>query len=309
MSDESMADGLLVDYFKDWSETVKRPLVTRITFNKYVCAEKNLREIAPDLKISEVDKRAYQTILNKYGETHEKTTCMDFHHLLRACLLDALDDGVIDRDPSRKAVVRGKRSNKRKNMLSESELSKVIDVLGADASKVSEKWLLILVSRTGLRFAEALAVTPSDFDFDEMTLRVNKTWNYKADGGFMPTKNESSNRVIDIDWRTASEFEKLVSGIEPSEPVFISAGCSKFNSTYNDILARACRQADVPNVRVHGLRHTHASILLANGVSIATISQRLGHSDINTTQSVYLHITDELAAKDKKEIMAAMCSI
>ncbi|MEG2368752.1 MAG: site-specific integrase [Raoultibacter sp.] len=304
-----MDDKLLADFFAEWAEASKRPVVTKITFGKYLNAEKSIRRIAPSLRMSAMSKSAYQELLNAYGKDHERTTCMDFHHILRACMLDALDDGVLGRDPSRKAVIRGKRSKKRKNVLSANELSKLMALLNGNTDDVTERWMLVLIARTGMRFAEALAITPGDFDFAHLKLSVNKTWNYKDGGGFMPTKNESSNRVIDIDWRTASEFERIVAGMDACSAMFPASGCSVYNSTYNNILARTCRKAGVPEIRVHGLRHTHASVLLASGVSIASISHRLGHSDINTTQSVYLHITDELAASDRKELMAAMCSI
>ena len=50
-------------------------------------------------------------------------------------------------------------------------------------------WLILIVAKTGLRFSEALGLTPEDFDFAHQTLSVNKTWDYKNGGGFVPTKN------------------------------------------------------------------------------------------------------------------------
>ena len=62
-------------------------------------------------------------------------------------------------------------------------------------------------------------------------------------------------------------------------------------------------------ITVHGLRHTHASLLLYNGVSIASVAKRLGHADMTTTQKTYLHIVQELENKDKNLIMSAMASL
>ena len=62
-------------------------------------------------------------------------------------------------------------------------------------------------------------------------------------------------------------------------------------------------------ITVHGFRHTHASLLLYNGVSIASVAKRLGHADMTTTQKTYLHIVQELENKDKNLIMSAMASL
>lgn len=86
-----------------------------------------------------------QQLLNDYAKEHERQTTLDFHHQLKGAILDAVDEGMIDRDPTRKAI------------------------------------------------------TPADFDFSRQTLSISKTWDYKGEGGFLPTKNKSSIRKIQID--------------------------------------------------------------------------------------------------------------
>lgn len=53
---------------------------------------------------------------------------------------------------------------------------------------INYDWLILLIAKTGLRYSEAIAVTPADFDFTKQILNISKTWNYKEDGGFLPTK-------------------------------------------------------------------------------------------------------------------------
>lgn len=82
-----------------------------------------------------------------------------------------------------------------------------------------------------------------------------------------------------------------------------------YNSTVNDLLAKHCRNAEVPVISIHGLRHTHASLLLFAGVSIASVARRLGHSNITTTQKTYLHIIQELESKDIDIIMRSLSNL
>lgn len=72
-----------------------------------------------------------------------------------------------------------------------------------------------------MRFSEALAITPSDFDFARQALSISKTWDYKGEGGFLPTKNRSSVRKIQIDWQIVVKFSELIKGLPEDEPIFI----------------------------------------------------------------------------------------
>ena len=165
-------------------------------------------------------------------------------------------------------------------------------------------WFIYLISKTGLRFAEALALTPADFDYENQQININKSWNYKfKDYGFQPTKNKSSNRKIFVDDSTLKAFKKLIKEKDPDQPIFVNQDQKIFNSTVNSRLATLCRHANIPTISIHGLRHTHASLLLFQGVSVLSVSRRLGHANITTTQETYLHIIKELETKDNRKIL------
>lgn len=76
-----------------------------------------------------------------------------------------------------------------------------------------------------------------------------------------------------------------------------------------NVLARHCKNVDVPVISIHGLRHTHASLLLFAGVSIASVSRRLGHASMTTTQETYLHVIRELENKDVDIVMRALSTL
>ncbi|KRL40411.1 integrase [Liquorilactobacillus nagelii DSM 13675] len=167
--------------------------------------------------------------------------------------------------------------------------------------------MILLIAKTGMRFSEALALTPADFDFMHQSLNVNKTWDYKNNQGFMPTKNFTSNRKIQLDWQTVIQFTELLKGLPENEPFFVHG--KVWNSTPNKRLERHCKNVDIPIITIHGLRHTHASLLLFAGVSIASVARRLGHASMTTTQKTYLHIIAELENKDIDLVMRSLSGL
>lgn len=158
-----------------------------------------------------------------------------------------------------------------------------------------------------MRFSEALGLTPKDFDLSRQVVSISKTWDYKGNGGFQPTKNQSSVRKIPLDWQTVMQFAQLIKQLPEDEPIFVK--CKIYNSTVNGILARHCKKVDIPIISIHRLRHTHASLLLFAGVSIASVARRLGHSNMTTTQKTYLHIIQELESKDIDIIMRSLSNL
>lgn len=296
---------LFCDYYAKWISVYKEGAIREVTLTKYKMTQRWLKKLAPDLTLSGLNRISYQQILNDYAINHERQTTMDFHHQLKGAILDAVDEGLIDRDPTRKAIIKGKTPSKNKKIkyLNQFELHTLISTLNL-SSEISWDWFILLVAKTGLRFSEALALTPKDFDFAHQSISVNKTWNYKGEGGFMPTKNKSSVRKVQIDWQMVIQFSELIKGLSDDEPIFIKD--KVYNSTVNDILSRHCKRANVLVISVHGLRHTHASILLFAGVSIASVARRLGHSSMNTTQKTYLHIIQELENRDIDLVMRSL---
>ncbi|AKT48861.1 integrase [Olsenella sp. oral taxon 807] len=309
MLNELTSSDLFHTYYKEWIAVYKEDAVRQVTLNKYKLALGWIERLAPDLTLENLDRLAYQRILNEYAKEHERQTTMDFCHLLKGAVLDAVDEGLVPRDPTRKAIIKGKAPRPKKSRyLNQFELHKLLAGLNL-GQKISWEWFILLVAKTGLRFSEALAITPVDFDFTKQTLSVSKTWDYKNGGGFVPTKNRSSVRKVQIDWQLIVQFSVLIKDLPESEPMFVKQGKKVYNSTANNVLARLCKEAGVPVIPIHGLRHTHASLLLFAGVSIASVAKRLGHASMNTTEKTYLHIIQELENKDVDLVMRSLTSL
>lgn len=309
MSNKITKDTLFHEYYDQWITMYKEGAIRKVTMDKYRMTQQWLKKLIPDLKVCEMTRINYQQLINSYAETHERQTTMDFHHQLKCAIIDAVDEGLIERDPTRKAIIKGKNPREKKiKYLNQFELHTLLTHLDLQTG-ISWDWFILLVAKTGMRFSEAVALTPKDFDFPHQILSVNKTWDYKGDGGFLPTKNSSSVRKIQIDWQTVIQFSGLVKGLPEDEPIFVKKGVKVYNSTVNDILERHCKEAKVPVISIHGLRHTHASLLLFAGVSIASVARRLGHASMTTTQKTYLHIIQELENKDINLVMRSLSEL
>ena len=256
MLEDMSKDALFYNYYAQWIEVYKKDAIREATMAKYRMTQKWVEKLAPELKVCELTRTAYQKILNDYAKEHERQTTLDFHHQLKGAVMDAVDEGLIERDPTRKAIIKGKTPREKKiKYLNQFELHTLIADLDIK-EEPNWDWFILLVAKTGMRFSEALAITPKDFDFGRQTLSISKTWDYKGKGGFLPTKNKSSVRKIQIDWQIVVKFSELVKGLPEDEPIFV--GEEKiYNSTVNDALTRHCKACGISEISIHGLRHPY----------------------------------------------------
>ncbi|MBZ6004019.1 site-specific integrase [Leuconostoc gelidum subsp. aenigmaticum] len=309
MSEQTLNTELFHIYYKRWISVYKEGAIRQVTMSKYLMTHQWVIQLVPQLKICELTRISYQRLLNDYSKTHERQTTMDFHHQLKGAILDAVDEGFIDRDPTRKAIIKGKTPREKKSKyLNQFELHTLLANLNL-SQDINWDWFILLVAKTGMRFSEALALTPKDFDFTHQMLSINKTWDYKSNNGFLPTKNQSSIRKIQLDWKTVIRFSELIKNLPEDKPIFFDTTHKIYNATLNDMLTRMCKKSKIPIISIHGLRHTHASLLLFAGVSIASVARRLGHASMTTTQKTYLHIIQELENKDVDLVMRSLSEL
>lgn len=285
----------------------KEGSVRPITLAKYYLTHREIQRRLHGVRVNELNHYIYQKFINEYAEEHEYLTVKVFHHHCKAAIMDAIEDGLLEHDPTRHLILKGKQPRKKKaKYLNLLDLKRLINQLKL-GPEVSYDWMILLIAKTGLRFAEALGLTVGDFDFVNHTITVKNTWNYKeVNGGFQPTKNKSSIRTISLDPITCEQFELLTKDCKKEIPIFCQDKKRIYDSTVNHRLASHCKKAGIDIISVHGLRHTHASLLIYDGVSIPSVAKRLGHSNTITTQQTYLHIVKELEERDNHKIMENM---
>jgi len=108
------SEGLFCEYYRQWVDVYKKGAIREATMSKYLMTQKWLEKLAPELKLCELSRSAYQQLLNDYAKEHERQTTLDFHHQLKGAILDAVDEGLLERDPTRKAIIKGKTPRTKK---------------------------------------------------------------------------------------------------------------------------------------------------------------------------------------------------
>ncbi len=168
---------------------------------------------------------------------------------------------------------------------------------------------------TGLRWGEATALRVSDVDVlaSPAVLRVAQAWKDDGQGGYYlgPPKSRKSRRRIDFGPSTVDGFVGHVMGKQLDDLVFTTVRgrpvrhSNFYNRIWQPALDRAVARGLRRRPRIHDLRHTHASWLIADGVSVHRVQQRLGHESITTTER-YLHVLPVADSGDVAVLERAM---
>ncbi|MET8447424.1 site-specific integrase [Streptomyces sp. NPDC005209] len=243
-------------------------------------------------------------------------TVQYIHAVLRSALQQAMREELIARNVAR--IVETPTVNRTEvRPLDAGEVKALLKV--ARPHRLYALWLLLI--STGLRRGEALAVTWSDVDLSAGTLRVRRNvQRIRRELIFGTPKTTRSIRTVSLprrcvqalaEHRETQEQERKIAGPkwkpapgQPSGLIFTtSTGRVIDPRGLNRMLIILCRNAKVRRVRVHDLRHTCASLLLAQGVDARTIMETLGHSTITMTLDTYAHVmgTTLRAAADRMD--------
>ena len=97
MLDQIKSTDLFADYYAQWVHVYKEDAIRKVTLDKYLMTQMWVEKLIPELRMCDMTRIAYQQLLNDYAENHERQTTMDFHHQLKGAILDAVDEGLIDK--------------------------------------------------------------------------------------------------------------------------------------------------------------------------------------------------------------------
>ena len=249
-------------------------------------------------------------LVRKKGNNGSKTkkplsgkTILEHHRLLRAMLHKAVYWQLIVTNPAERVQPPKARKPRRKSY--DDEQTKILlenlELLPNEDTKY--KIAIILTVFTGVRLGELMGLEWQDVDFKNGIISINRSSQYLADMGVFTKvpKTESSIREIAIpefiislleEYKLWYEEQKSIYGElwTNSDRLFVQAdGKPMHPSTISKWFVKYVGQIGLPVINFHGLRHTNASLLVAQNIDIAVISARLGHAQISTTLDFYVH--------------------
>lgn len=249
-------------------------------------------------------------LVRKKGNNGAKTkkplsgkTILEHHRLLRAMLHKAVYWQLVVSNPAERVQPPKARKPKRKSY--DDEQTKILlenlELLSSEDTKY--KVAIILTVFTGVRLGELMGLEWQDVDFKNGIISINRSSQYLSDMGVFTKvpKTESSIREIAIpefiislleEYKLWYEEQKSIYGElwTDSDRLFVQAdGKPMHPSTISKWFVKYVGQIGLPVINFHGLRHTNASLLVAQNIDIAVISARLGHAQISTTLDFYVH--------------------
>ncbi len=301
------------DYFDGWWQLYKSKN-SLATISHYKATASTIREYFGQRDIRSITRSDYQTFLNEYGEKRARNTVEKLFIQIRGCVKDAMVDGVIDMDFTYKAKMTGRETVKRGevNHLSIEESQNMIQYILPRLDEALTYYLILIGLQTGLRYEELVGLQWRDFNFFDNTIKVERAWGYnnRMKLGENDLKNDASYRTITVDAKTMKIFRALQEKqmknklLDLERLVFFSPS-SKYrvisNNATNKMLRKIAEAIDSNVITAHGLRHTHASILIYKKRSLPYISKRLGHEDQQTTIQYYSHVIKEMQIEDDRE--------
>lgn len=243
-------------------------------------------------------------------------TVRNIHTVLHKALADAARKGTVPRNVALLADPPRLSSARRPEM-------KVWDAkqLGQFLVEIDGHRLypaFYLLANTGMRRGEVLGLRWKDVDLDRATLVVSRSLVLVA---YQPqlsdVKTNNGRRTIDLEpktvavlraWKKAQIEERMLANLRPAaDIVFAHPDGSVINPDYlSQVFDRHLTKSALPTIRLHDLRHTHASILLKEGVPLKVVSERLGHASPAFTLSVYQHLLPGMQADAARAFAAAV---
>lgn len=327
-----------VDYFELWVNTYKSEVVSAVTLTKYETSKNNIEDYFKNIKVKDITKTKYQQFINhyiddKHGHTHSKQSVEKLHSHAHQALLAAVDDGYLFKDPGANVALGGDDGkNEEEKFLEADDFEKLRDYCNehVNPNRISLAMVQFAIY-TGARISEIQAITWDDINEKKNTVRINKSFNWRTwkperdDENniiwpedpkeiFSPTKNHEM-RVLDVSPKYIATLhrmittQKLKAANNPYHLLFIGQdGTPPTDNAVNKALRIATKKLDCyqPKFSFHGLRHSHGSYLLSEGVDIKYVSVRLGHKNLSVTLKVYTHILERLKKQEAEKAVKVL---
>ncbi|MEW6710325.1 MAG: tyrosine-type recombinase/integrase [Candidatus Riflebacteria bacterium] len=238
------------------------------------------------IKLSELRPLTFSSLYARLAKYLEAKTILTINSMLNAAIKQAIRDEVIFRNVLH-SVAKPKAKKSKHRILSKNELKAFFE----KCLKSEYKLNFILMLFGGLRRGEALGMKWSSVNIDraEVTVKQQLTENRSESGPSIkigPLKTERSYRIVKLPAEVMQHFAQVPKSHRHG---FIYQGKIKSPRRFVAEFKRLMSELGITDMRPHCLRHTHASHLLANGVPLPMVTERIGHCSIKVTGDIYSH--------------------
>jgi integrase len=306
-------------FLTDWLETIK-PRIRETTWVSYRMAVERIARQVGAVQLQSLTplqvESLYATLLERGGaggRSLAPKTVRNCHIVLRRALADAERLGLVTRNPAAVAKTVSAPRVEQKTWSSE-EIQRFFDAVAGERLSMA----FVLLATTGMRRGEVLGLRWEDVDLDERALSIVQTLTTVSGRVHIgPPKTGKSRRRVSLDTvtfdalkahRTRQLEERLAAGdawSNDGDLVFTDElGGPVHPDRFSRLFDRIARDAELPRIRLHDLRHSYATLALKAGVHPKVVSERLGHSTIAITLDLYSHVAQGLDA-DAAELIAA----
>lgn len=290
---------LLGSLMRKWFALFKEGTITQVTKARYMTIIKYVEDEF-NIPLKEVTLEKYQIFLNTLAESRAKGTVKKYHETVRATMEYAIQSKIIMHDPTRGAVVKGQEhltKHEEIKYLNYEEFNALERaLLDGLQPTYATRYVMLLSMYTGMRFGECLGLTWDCINFKNKTIKIDRGFDYRFTQEFTDGKTRNAKRVIAVSDKLLEILKLIPKNGERLFPVMS-------NNSVNYALFRALTRAGInKKITFHALRHTHASILLSQGIQLLTVSKRLGHADPTITLQTYAHILKEKEAEENEII-------
>lgn len=292
-------------WMEQYQNTVKESTLekTKLIFKLHILP------VFQNIKLNKLSITFCQKIVNDWFKTNAKYKL--FLNYTNRVLDYGVKMGVLTDNPAKKVDIPKKMlqveelEESKIKFLEKEELTQLMNYFESHTNKKASMFYKLL-AKTGMRVGEAAALTWEDIDFTNKTISITKTAVLVNKTMTVQTpKSNKSIRVIYIDdktltdlkrWRLEQKKELFKIGFNSTDPKQLlfsntSNGLIRY-TTIRKWLDTITKKYELPEMTPHVFRHTHCTLLFEAGASVKEVQDRLGHSDVKTTLSIYQHLSD-----------------
>ncbi|MCJ1995958.1 site-specific integrase [Lactococcus piscium] len=314
-------DMTLVDLYQEWLELKIIPSSRQqTTINKFILRKKIIQKYFGNKKVSEIKPSDYQKAMNEYGTRINRNGLgrlnNDIHNAISMAIADKIliDDFTVNVELYSTKLAQNVED---KYLQSEADYNAVIEFITQklDYPKSVVPYVIYFLFRTGMRYAELIALTWKDIDFDKSVLKTYRRYN-TGTHKFVPSKNKTSIRTVPIDeksliiLKSLQDQQKRINkelGMTNDINFVFQHNALRYDIPLIESVSKAIKEMlkslnIKPLLSTKGARHTYGSVLLHRGIDMGVVARLLGHKDISMLIEVYGHTLQERVEEEYHEV-------